>query len=254
MPSTIEDLEKRLALVECALREVSNHSNTRIEELEQRLNALNRRPLGPQPEKDAARIDAASERIVNDYLAVMSQRSKEEHDQARRAIAGAYIPVDRSAQTLTDGSPVTDDHKEINPATGQQKGYVVLSAEERAKGFVRHVRRAYSHVGAPGPQYPLADLTDEQKQRHIADRFGYVKWEQYPDGETINGRFWTQAQLDRVGKGCNTVTTMGQALAETYARDPSFYGGTMCCACRNHFPVGPDGEFIWEGTTERVGT
>jgi hypothetical protein len=48
-------------------------------------------------------------------------------------------------RTLTDGSPVTPDHREINPATGQQKGYVVLSAEERAKGFVRPVRRTYTH-------------------------------------------------------------------------------------------------------------
>lgn len=48
--------------------------------------------------------------------------------------------------TLTDGSPVTPDHREIDPSTGQQKGYVVLSAEERAKGFVRPVRRSYVHL------------------------------------------------------------------------------------------------------------
>lgn len=54
-------------------------------------------------------------------------------------------PVDRDQRTLTDGSPVTADHREINPATGLQKGYVVLSAEERAKGFVRPVRTAYVH-------------------------------------------------------------------------------------------------------------
>lgn len=47
--------------------------------------------------------------------------------------------------TLTDGSPVTADHREINPATGMQKGYVVLADEERAKGFVRPVRRSYVH-------------------------------------------------------------------------------------------------------------
>lgn len=47
--------------------------------------------------------------------------------------------------TLTDGSPVTADHRDINPETGQQKGYVVLSEEERAKGFVRPVRRSYRH-------------------------------------------------------------------------------------------------------------
>lgn len=47
--------------------------------------------------------------------------------------------------TLTDGSPVTPDHREIDPATGMQKGYVVLSAEERAKGWVRPYRDSYIH-------------------------------------------------------------------------------------------------------------
>ena len=101
--------------------------------------------------------------------------------------------------TLTDGSPVTPDHRELQP-NGQQKGYMVLSAEERAKGFVRPVRSAYMH--------------------------------------------------DK----CGGVTTMGLALAETYARDPSFYSGTFCAVCRSHFPVGADGEFTWDGTSEKVGT
>lgn len=101
--------------------------------------------------------------------------------------------------TLTDGSPVTPDHREIRP-DGQQKGYVVLSEAERAKGFVRPVRRSYLH-----------------------------------------------------GK-CGSVTTMGQSLAETYARDPQFYSGTFCVACGTHFPVGAEGDFVWEGTDEKVGT
>jgi hypothetical protein len=102
--------------------------------------------------------------------------------------------------TLTDGSPVTPDHREIDPSTGQQKAYVVLSQEERAKGFVRPVRRSYVH------------------------------------------------------EKCGATTTMGQALAETYARDPSFYSGTFCSTCRAHFPVGAAGEFVWAGTSEKVGT
>lgn len=53
---------------------------------------------------------------------------------------------------------------------------------------------------------------------------------------------------------CGTVTTMGSILAETYARDPKFYGATYCAGCGGHFPVGPDGEFTWDGTTEKVGT
>lgn len=50
--------------------------------------------------------------------------------------------------TLTDGSPVCEvsgGHRNFNPATGMQKGYVVLSEEERAKGFVRPVRQKYRH-------------------------------------------------------------------------------------------------------------
>lgn len=102
--------------------------------------------------------------------------------------------------TLTDGSPVTPDHRDIDPATGLQKAYVVLSAEERAKGFVQPVRHSYTH--------------------------------------------------DK----CQGVTTMGIALAETYARQPDFYSGTYCATCGGHFPVGADGEFAWAGTAQKVGT
>ncbi len=102
--------------------------------------------------------------------------------------------------TLSDGTQIYPAHKEINPATGMQKGYVVLAEEERAKGFVRPVRSVYTHLK------------------------------------------------------CNGTTHMGQALAETYARSPFFYSGTFCAHCRAHFPVGEDGEFVWTGTTEKVGT
>jgi hypothetical protein len=114
-----------------------------------------------------------------------------------REIVADPTPVDRTARVLTDGSPVTDDHREISPRTGQQRAYVVLSPEERAKGNVRPVRRNYIHTP------------------------------------------------------CGTMTRMSQAIAETYARDPGFYSGTFCVACRQHFPLD---QFVWEGTTERVGS
>jgi hypothetical protein len=118
-------------------------------------------------------------------------------DGIARAV-GATPAVDRTQRTLTDGSPVTPGHDELRP-DGQQKGYVVLSDAERARGFVRPVQRTYVH----------------QK--------------------------------------CGVATTMGQSLAETYARDPKFYSGTFCCGCGSHFPVGADGEFIWDDGT-KVGT
>ena len=97
---------------------------------------------------------------------------------------------DSPRTTLSDGTPIYPEHRRLRP-DGQQEGYVVLAEEERAKGFVRPVRRTYTHLK------------------------------------------------------CGCDTTMGQ---------PNFYSGTFCIACGKHFPVGPDGEFVWKGTTERVGT
>lgn len=61
---------------------------------------------------------------------------------------------------------------------------------------------------------------------------------------------------------CGAVTTMGLAIAETYARDPGFYGGTFCCHCGKHFPLrhwdGGKGEavaaFAWEPDGSPVGS
>lgn len=169
-------------------------------------------------------------------------------DNLARA-AGATPAVDRSQRTLTDGSPVTPDHAELRP-DGMQKAYVVLSDAERARGFVRPVRLSYVHIGAPGPANPLRDLTEDERTQYA--EYGYVKFEDYPpERSPVVGRYWTQAELD--SKGCGTRTTMGQALAETYARDPQFYGGTFCCGCNTHLPVGADGEFVWDDGS-RVGT
>ena len=44
---------------------------------------------------------------------------------------------------------------------------------------------------------------------------------------------------------------MTTALAETYARDPAFYGRTFCTKCRYHFDVD---DFTWDGTEDRVGS
>ena len=54
--------------------------------------------------------------------------------------------IDSTKRCMTDGSPVTPDHREIDPTTGMQKGYVALCPKERAKGFVRPVRQTYTHL------------------------------------------------------------------------------------------------------------
>jgi hypothetical protein len=165
-------------------------------------------------------------------------------------------PVDRSAVTSLHGTPVEEIREQhAKEPTGMHADYIVLSDEERAKGFVRPVRQSYQHVGLPAPKYSLRDLTAEEHERYYSS-CKYVKYEEYPkDHESGSvGRFWTQEQLDKVGKGCGTVTKMGLALSETYARDPHFYGATFCVGCDRHLPVGEFGEFIWDKTDIRVGT
>lgn len=137
--------------------------------------------------------------------------------------------------------------------TAQHGAYLVLSEAERAEGFMRPVRRWYIHVGPPGPGGEIRDLTEEEE-----DRWGgndYVKYEPYDEGRGDSmalGRFWTQAQLDAVDNGCGAATKMSLELAETYARQPAFYGATYCVTCSKHLPVA---EFIWDDETkQRVGS
>lgn len=145
--------------------------------------------------------------------------------------------------TTDPGHPDLGRSADTGPGP-QDKAYLVLSDEERAKGFTRPLRRSYRHVGTAGPRFPLADLTEHQREVYGAEK--YAKYEEYPPAEHPSlGRFWTQADLDHVGQGCGTVTTMAQAIAETYARSPAFYGATYCCGCRMHLPVGTRGEFTW---------
>lgn len=51
--------------------------------------------------------------------------------------------------------------------------------------------------------------------------------------------------------GCGALTTMAGPLAETYARQPGFYGATYCCGCRMHRPMG---EFRWDADGTVVGS
>lgn len=134
---------------------------------------------------------------------------------------------------------------------GQHVDHWVLCPEERAKGYVRPLRRTYTHVGIR-PKHPLRDLTPEEQVRFAGA--GYVKYEEYPKdaGPTAAlGRLWTAKQL---ASGCGSNTTMPEACAETYARQPGYYGSTFCCGCGDYFQVGAKGEFVWDGTDERVGT
>ncbi len=141
----------------------------------------------------------------------------------------------------------------VDPATGQAGDHWVLSPAERASGYVRPVRDSYKHVGRPGPKHRLRDLTDDE--RALWSDSGFVKFEEYPESERpTTGRFWTQPELDSINKGCGTITNMPRSIAETYAKQPGFYGSTFCCGCSDYIRVGRNGEFVWLDDGTRVGT
>lgn len=83
---------------------------------------------------------------LSSLLAQKAHEARRELEERRRREAES-IPVDRSARVLASGDPVPEDasHTEIKE-NGQQKDYVVLTASERAKGFVRPYRDAYRHL------------------------------------------------------------------------------------------------------------
>lgn len=73
------------------------------------------------------------------------------------------------------------------------------------------------------------------------------------DAERAQG-FVRPVRRSYVHKTCGAVTKMSQDIAETYARNPGFYGATYCCTCRMHRPVGAGGEFVWADDDSEVGT
>lgn len=118
--------------------------------------------------------------------------------------AGSIPAVSTDMGLTTDPNDPELGHGVDTEPIPQHSTYLVLSEEERAKGFVRPYRDHYVHAKELG--------------------------------------------------GCGVVTRMGVALSETYARDPSFYGATYCVGCSMHLPVGVNGVFYWDKTTDRVGT
>lgn len=85
----------------------------------------------------------------------------------------------------------------------------------------------------------------------IINGFNYGKrkpdgqFERYPTDPNTGKPFVRPVRVAYKHLTCGVVTRMGTALAETYARNPTFYGATFCVGCGNHFPVGESGEFVW---------
>lgn len=161
--------------------------------------------------------------------------------------------------SLTTDKNNPDLHK-VDSSSGQNKAYLILSDEERKKGFIRPVRRSYRHTGKgidgtkmiPIDEYfrQYPDEYSSERQKIYKEKYGYVGYIPAPKNDSpIVGQFITKKDLY---PGCGVVTTMSIELAETYARDAKFYGATFCTGCGAHLPVD---EFVWEGgNDEKLGS
>lgn len=161
-----------------------------VDEFGRAMNDNGRNPGGIDPAKlnrqreelhDAIRALARGE-------AAQVIAAQQETASVIAAAARPHQPAPLTGNLTTDPTDPRLTRGTDDAPAPQADAYLVLSVEERAKGFVRPYRDAYRH------------------------------------------------------DTCGTVTTMGRALSETYARDPKFYGGTYCVKCQMHRPVG---EFHW---------
>ncbi len=60
--------------------------------------------------------------------------------------------------------------------------------------------------------------------------------------EEIAKGFVRPVRIAYVHDVCGVTTKMNIVIAETYARDPKFYGATYCTGCQKHLDVA---EFRW---------
>jgi hypothetical protein len=102
----------------------------------------------------------------------------------------------------------------------------------------------------------ITDDPDDPRLTHGSDDTPAPQADTYlvlSDTERAQG-FRRPVRLAYLHQPCGQVTVMAREIAETYARQPDFYGSTYCVHCRQHRRVGADGEFVWQGTDEKVGT
>lgn len=158
------------------------------------------------------------------------------------------LTIDRNDPDLGHGS---DKEK-----TSQNKKYLVLSDEEIAKGLVRPIRTKYIHVGEKIEYSKVKNISILPESEQNLGYYGYLEYNEseYPlVGRGVSKQYYEDfiTKKSHTG-GCGVETKMHEKIAETYARDPKFYGATYCVGCGKHLPVS---EFVWsDNEDEQVGS
>ena len=163
----------------------------------------------------------------------------------------------------TDGAFIETDDFQAHEIAELEK--VVQAMWERRSASPDFLRRGWTPGPNAAPVVPRAqrssttsDANDPRLTRGVdsepveqADVYLVLSEADRAKGYTRPYRTKYVHSAPESGK-CGVVTTMGHAIAETYARDPKFYGGTYCVGCRMHRPLA---EFTWDdGSGQVVGS
>lgn len=73
------------------------------------------------------------------------------------------------------------------------------------------------------------------------------QFERHPTKD--EGEFVQPVRSSYVHDGCGKTTTMGSALAESFARDPNQYAKTFCAGCGDYYSLD---EFTWKDSDQRL--
>jgi hypothetical protein len=105
-------------------------------------------------------------------------------------------------------------------------GWFVVPAQDEQRVPVHRLRLLVQQVLPRAPIDPARLITREMIMRRFRTYvvagivLSCLPW-------CLRRKFWTQPSWIGSGKGRRTTTRMAQEIAETYARDPKFYGGTF---------------------------
>ena len=187
------------------------------------------------------------EKNFEEIQKILDKYIKEEPKEESSKVKESRLTTDRNDERLKTGAK----------AEGQNEVYLVMTEEERSNGYVRPVRNSYIHVGSYIDfDFEIVRLSPEDIEHF--KKYNYVYKAVNLDKESSKtGRYLTEKDfktLDRKTNragGCGVVTRMSYAIAETYAKNPKYYGSTFCVGCNKHLPVA---EFFWDKTDEEVGS
>jgi len=217
-----------------------------------------------------------SEASIGEYgaqLAALTYRDAEGQDHIKldvdlikymRLLLNLHHYLGAQAWTL---SIITDNNPRLTKMLEVEQAHLEEHHQQRKKQFTRALERRLQASGGNGSIYNKYKRNSKPRETTSGGPPEDEHWDDVAPGgiDPTTGQhrgYWILPESERA-KGfirplrqeythivCGGPTAMGLAIAETYARDPSYYKGTFCATCKKHYP---NEEFVWKDTNDFLG-